>query len=100
MKQAAEVVIRGLKCDAAGCDYLDETAVPDEALIGKLCPKCGANLLTAEDMAYVRFLQGAAGLVNSAHGMIPDDSAMTLTPVIMDGTGKLEFGETKIEEKL
>jgi hypothetical protein len=38
-----------LKCDAAPCDHVEFVEVIDESLIGKPCPKCGANLLTEAD---------------------------------------------------
>lgn len=44
-----------LKCDAVGCDHVEEIEALTEDLIGKPCPKCGADLLTRED-----YTQGAA----------------------------------------
>ena len=38
-----------LKCDAAGCDHVEDVDVIVAEMVGKPCPKCGANLLTAED---------------------------------------------------
>jgi hypothetical protein len=38
-----------LKCDAAGCDHVEIVGTITEDMIGKPCPKCGANLLTKED---------------------------------------------------
>lgn len=38
-----------LKCDAEGCDHLETIEGLTEDLIGKPCPKCGADLLTRED---------------------------------------------------
>jgi hypothetical protein len=38
-----------LQCDAEGCDHLEVVPAITRELIGKPCPKCGANLLTEED---------------------------------------------------
>lgn len=38
-----------LKCDAVGCDHVEERPGLLEEDIGRPCPKCGANLLTRED---------------------------------------------------
>jgi hypothetical protein len=40
-----------LKCDAKDCNHLEEIDAILETDIGKPCPLCGANLLTAEDFA-------------------------------------------------
>lgn len=41
-----------LSCDAAGCGHVEPVEAILEADIGRLCPKCGANLLTREDFDY------------------------------------------------
>ena len=38
-----------LKCDAPGCDHVEDVEAISRDLIGKPCPKCGADLLTAAD---------------------------------------------------
>lgn len=38
-----------LKCDADGCDHVEETEGLHASQIGRPCPKCGASLLTKED---------------------------------------------------
>ena len=38
-----------LKCDAAGCGHMEPVAKIEKSLVGKPCPKCGANLLTEKD---------------------------------------------------
>lgn len=89
------IINRGLRCDAAGCDYLDPEVVADESMIGKPCPKCGSTLLTEEDMAAIRLLQYGAHSVNAALGPINEDGkyvAITI-PVLMDGSGKIEFAD-------
>jgi metal-dependent amidase/aminoacylase/carboxypeptidase family protein len=41
-----------LKCDATGCDHIEDVAEIVAEMIGKQCPKCGANLLTSEDFEF------------------------------------------------
>jgi len=38
-----------LKCDATGCDHLETVESITGDMVGKPCPKCGANLLTQND---------------------------------------------------
>lgn len=38
-----------LKCDADGCDHLEHMVEITADMVGKPCPKCGANLLTQHD---------------------------------------------------
>lgn len=49
MSNAIERAGEFLKCDADGCDHIETVPVVSEGLIGKPCPKCGADLLTRED---------------------------------------------------
>ena len=53
---ATNLKINGIKCDAPGCDYKDDTVrVEDYKLwLNKSCPKCGANLLTQADYDVVQ----------------------------------------------
>lgn len=54
MSDAIRLTVRGLKCDAVGCDYRDEEAPhPGERYEDYLdapCPQCGAPLLTLADL--------------------------------------------------
>ena len=38
-----------LKCDALGCDHVEQVEAITADMVGKLCPKCGASLLTQGD---------------------------------------------------
>lgn len=38
-----------LKCDAPGCDHRENVDKITAQMIGKECPKCGANLLSKHD---------------------------------------------------
>lgn len=92
-KPAASLIIRGLKCDAAGCDFMDPDAVPDESLIGRPCPKCGASLLTEADLASVRLIQFAVHAVNVEMGPSPDDAQYEFIRICLDGSGDITWGE-------
>jgi hypothetical protein len=50
-RNAIEMNISGIKCDAIGCDYRDPSATfaQYQDYVDKPCPKCGANLLTKAD---------------------------------------------------
>lgn len=52
------LVARGhgrLKCDTPGCGHVEELSQPlDDTMIGRLCPRCDANLLSAEDYALAK----------------------------------------------
>lgn len=96
-RPVAKVTIRGLKCDAAGCDFTDPSGAPDESSLNRPCPKCGANLLTEADLAAVRLLQYVAHAMNAEMGPAPDDAKYALIPVKFDGTGKMEF-EDPVDE--
>ncbi len=48
-----------LKCDAAGCDHFEMTAVTID-VVDKPCPKCGANLCTKEDFVLFKSLSAAS----------------------------------------
>jgi hypothetical protein len=67
-----EVAHGGLKCDADGCDWSDDSIpVADyEKWINRPCPKCGANLLTLEDFQNAQSVLLAAALVN---GLSPEE---------------------------
>nr|WP_052951443.1 hypothetical protein [Devosia soli] len=41
-----------LKCDAEGCDHIEDVAEITGDMIGKPCPKCGSDLLTLEDFEF------------------------------------------------
>lgn len=57
-KPPLELRILGIKCDASGCDFRDETVqvAHYEQWLNKPCPKCGANLLTQADYDSVKLI--------------------------------------------
>ena len=70
--KAADLICKGVKCDAVGCDYRDDTAKREdyEKLLNAPCPKCGAPLLTEKDMAVILMLEAAVAVANSEIGDI------------------------------
>lgn len=93
MKNTMEV--NGIQCDAEGCDYIDETVKLDdyENWLNKPCPKCGANLLTQEDLDIVNIIKATIEMFNAA-GLVPETEAdMKSFKVNMNGSGKVELQE-------
>src|SRR5687768_1323296 len=93
--EAIKHEIKGIKCDAKGCDYVDESAKYEdyEKYLGAPCPKCGANLLTEEDLAACKAIMAVCGWVNKIAGPQKPGGQYGYFRVEMDGTGipKLEF---------
>lgn len=97
MAKAIEVKVYGIKCDAPGCGYRDET-VPlgdYEAWIDRPCPKCGSNLLTRGDFETTVRLMHLADLWNDVAGEVaatPEQmAARHRIAVEMNGTGEVAF---------
>ena len=46
-----ELIIKGIKCDAAGCGWRDDSVTSEtlEDWRNRPCPMCGSNLLTDAD---------------------------------------------------
>lgn len=89
MTKAIEYSIKGLKCDAAGCDYKDdETRLENyEQYLNAPCPKCGANLLTAADLVAVKAIIAGADRLNHMVGDVTGNGNHVNTRVDMDGSG-------------
>lgn len=85
--------IAGLKCDADGCDYSDDTIhIQDYKMyLNAPCPKCGANLLTEKDMATVKFLLVLEKLLGWIR--VPSLRPSKQYKLIMNGSGKVKKGE-------
>lgn len=83
-----------LKCDADGCDHVEHMAEITADMVGRPCPKCGANLLTQGDfttyMSMVRpLMQGLidAGLSQPATADTPPEQRVSVN--YHDGTLKV-----------
>lgn len=79
--------IARLKCDAPSCDYEDTEARLTVELVGKPCPKCGANLLTEEDFLLCKQLEVLTELTNHHFKPSPDGCRRETIRLHMDGTG-------------
>lgn len=88
-KKAIDINVIGIKCDH--CDYRKEGVKFEDypQWLNKPCPKCGANLLTQEDLDSIKMLFSFAELVNA---IIPEPENIKVSGFIeMDGTGKMDF---------
>lgn len=69
-----------LKCDAPGCDHVEDVEAISRDLIGKPCPKCGADLLTAADCeAWLAMVQPGIELAK-ALGLFVDRASTEADP--------------------
>lgn len=94
MKDAIELNIGGIKCDA--CDYNDMSVKVEDypAWVNAPCPKCGENLLTEADF---RTVQTMLQLVQSFNQTLPkrsEDEKTVKMSAEMNGTGKVDFKHT------
>jgi len=101
-----EPTIQGIKCDA--CDYRDDSITWDDfdkttrEWLNKPCPKCGANLLTQEDVDSTRRLIFVMSEIETLMAETPNatftggDEEETLQ-VESDGTGNKTMKGKNIE---
>lgn len=94
MGPAIESVVGGLKCDAEGCDYRDDTVTlasyPE--WLNKPCPLCGANLLTQKDFDEVNRLLALTAKINSLVGPVKKSGEpLGRVSVDFDGNGISEI---------
>ena len=87
--EAVQLLVKGLKCDAPGCDYRDATAeyANYDRYLNAPCPLCGANLLTEKDLAATKALHTVAAWLNTLAGSVESDAETTTLSVNMDGSG-------------
>lgn len=74
-----------LKCDANGCDHVENIDCISQDLVGKTCPKCGANLLTQEDYNHYVQLRGLLTLLNTMAPEQVDGQKVELSIGVHDG---------------
>lgn len=91
MREALELNIKGIKCDK--CDYMNEDVKFEdyESWLNKPCPKCGANLLTQEDLESTKALINLTNLVNRILPKAPSDEKRVTMDVEMNGTGEMHL---------
>lgn len=70
MARPVEIVSIELKCDAPGCDHIETIEAISPGLVGKPCPKCGASLLTEDDLKSGLMIEALASLVNGMVGNV------------------------------
>lgn len=93
MKQAVELNIRGIKCDNPNCDYRnDKVEFKDyEKWLNKPCPKCGANLLTKEDLEMTKALINVANIANKVLPKQNNEEERIKAIIEMNGTGRADI---------
>lgn len=87
-----------LKCDAAGCNHVENVAAITEEMVDKPCPVCGANLLTREDWEAWKPFQALLSAVESIAGSQPDQGDRTALRVGLHGaktTIEIDRGESR-----
>ena len=78
-----------LKCDAASCDHFELTPVTIE-VVDKPCPKCGANLCTAEDFLLFKTLTASTRAANELILRDAPETPLTLVATsVHDGQVKI-----------
>lgn len=93
MAKAIQTKCGGIQCDAPDCEYVkpDVTYEHLELWLDAPCPLCGSNLLTAEDLASVRFIHKQIELINELFGDIEGDFPRLNIEVEHDGSGIPKF---------
>ena len=90
-----ELNVKGLKCDAEDCDYIDMDINTEdyEQYIDAPCPKCGAPLLTQADYDLVRVIEQAALAINKIDFGDMFNEQHVQVGLEMNGTGTLQVKE-------
>lgn len=72
-----------IKCDVPWCGYSAQVASMDDLqkLADAMCPKCGARLLSDEDVELFRMMTGVAGYVNAIVGPVEPDGEPVVIPI-------------------
>ena len=93
MSNSLKMNVGGIKCDNEKCDFKDMSVLFEDydQWLNKPCPKCGANLLTAQDLFTVKTLMDITGIINECVPTITDDEKLFKMSVDLNGTGKVFF---------
>ena len=85
--------VRGLKCDAEGCNYSDMSVDSENysEYVDAPCPDCGASLLTPEDYAAFLAIVEAVNMVNELDLPASEDDEVIEARIKMDGSGKVKL---------
>jgi len=87
--------ISGIKCDAPGCDFINESVKMEDYKnwVNRPCPKCGANLLTQADLDAVNDLVEKANYINSLE--LPEEFLKNRARMegSLDGSGIVKWGD-------
>lgn len=93
MNDNMNLVGGGLKCDNPSCDFVDMSiAIEDyDKWLNVPCPKCGANLLTQEDLDAVKMIIALSKLIQASeyeNNGIDGDATLCFN---FNGTGNVEM---------
>lgn len=89
----------GLKCDNQSCDFVDiSIAIEDyDKWLNAPCPKCGANLLTQEDLDAVKMIIVLSKLVQASEYENKGIDGEATLHFNFDGTGNVEMSIEQIK---
>ena len=87
------VLVGGLKCDNPSCDFIDiSIAIEDyDNWLNTPCPKCGANLLTKEDLDAVKKIIALTNLAQASEYINKEGDGEATFHFNFDGTGNVEI---------
>jgi hypothetical protein len=88
---AVELYVASVKCDADGCNFDEPCVSAIESYLDRPCPKCGASLLTAKDLAAINWMKASAEYINSQVGPVErSDAKRPVYHIAMDGSGDID----------
>jgi len=80
-----------LKCDEEDCDHVETVDAISQELVGKVCPKCGADLLTQMDLDHFNIVKAISDKLTK---MSPPEDQEDLTEVMISvHNGKVTIDE-------
>lgn len=93
MNDSMNLVGGGLKCDNPSCNFVDMSiAIEDyDKWLNAPCPKCGANLLTQEDLDTVKMIIVISKLVQASEYENKGVDGKATLHFNFDGTGNAEM---------
>lgn len=93
---AVDYNIKGIKCDNPNCDFREMTVEYKDypTWLNKPCPKCGANLLTQNDLNTIKTLVQLVNIINwitKPFMFLLKRQKRVTVKAEMNGTGNVHF---------